>query len=59
MVTYVGDSVAVRLVHSEHISGVDVVVEEVPDNLLVVADAILSRAVFRRPALRDDKASIG
>ena len=50
--------VAEGRVGAQHIGRLHAVVEQVPDDLLVVADAVLGRPVFGRPAQRRDQPAI-
>ena len=53
---HVGDLRLVVGVHAQRPGRVEVVLEQVPDDLLVVHHAVLARAVFRRPAVGGDQA---
>ena len=54
-----GDFIPKLLVHAEHVRRGHRVVEQVPDNFLVVTHAVLDRAVFGRPAVGHDQPPIG
>ena len=54
-----GDLVPILLVCSECVGCLDVIGEEIPDDLLVIADPIFFGAMFRRPAVRNHETSVG
>ena len=55
---HVGNLRLILGIDAERLGGIQVVLEQIPDQLLVVHHAIFARAVFRRPAVGGDQAAI-
>lgn len=54
-----GQPIAKFVVHAQGIGGLDRVVEQIPNQLLIVRDAVFARAMFGRVAIGGDERPVG
>ena len=59
LVAFGGDLVAELAIDTEGVGGLDRVIEQIPNQLLIVRDAVFAWAMFGRIAIRRDQRSIG